>query len=320
VTARKRRSKNALTLGGAVALLVILLIAAAALFEGGGLPGIWSESPAPAPSAPPAASASQPSGAGGGELRLHVLKVGKADCLLLRCGGQSLLLDGGNDADEAYIFNYLDGLGITKLDYVVNSHPHEDHLGSLDAVVLKYRPTVAFLSPKTHTTRNYEDLLLALDEAGSEVIIPAAGEGFALGGAQIEFLSPEKGAEFGDNINDWSLVMLLRMGNDRLLFMGDAESKAESALLAGGFDLRADLIKIGHHGSNTSSKKSFLQAVLPKIAVITCDKDEEKGAPNEKVLKRLEELGVEVHRTDLEGNLVFVSSGDGITLENGAGR
>jgi competence protein ComEC len=186
--------------------------------------------------------------------------------------------------------------------------------------VLKYRPSVAYRSPQTHTTRNYEDLLLALDEAGSEVIVPSPGEGFELGGAQIEFLSPEKDADFGDNINDWSLVFLLTFGGDRLLFMGDAESKAESALLASGFDLRADFIKIGHHGSNTSSKKSFLQAVSPKIAAITCDKEEEKGEPNEKVLKRLADLGVELHRTDLEGNLIFISKGDGIWLENGRAK
>ncbi len=246
--------------------------------------------------------------------QMHVLRVGKADCLLLCCDGQTMLVDGGNTEDEDYIKAYLDARGIERLDYVINTHPHEDHLGALDQIVRAYPVGQAFLSPKTHTTRHYEQLLDALDDCNVPVSIPEPGDTLAFGGSTITFLSPEPDADFGEEINNWSIVFLLEYGRHRFLFMGDAESKAESALRDGPFDLSADVLKVGHHGSNTSSKQRFLEKVSPRYAVITCDKEEEKGEPSDKVLSRLQELDVKIYRTDEDGDVVIRSDGQTLFL------
>ncbi len=176
-----------------------------------------------------------------------------------------------NGSGHGALAGFLQAQGVDSLDYVVNTHPHEDHLGALDRIVLAYPVGQAFLSP-------------------------------------------DPDADFGDEINDWSLVFVLEYGQHRFLFMGDAESAAEKVLRESGFDLSADVLKVGHHGSDSSSKNKFLDAVSPSYAVITCDKTEEKGEPSEKVLERLAERGVQVFRTDEQGNVVIRSDGQTLLL------
>lgn len=297
------------------AALLFLVVALA-------LEGDWplapsAGSPTPTPTPAPTVQTQEPStGSEAAQtgFELHVLAVGKADCLLLRCDGQTMLVDGGNTGDEAYIKAYLQAQGVDSLDYVVNTHPHEDHLGALDRIVLAYPVGQAFLSPKPHTTKHYEELLDALEEKQVETSVPEPGDTLVFGGATITFLSPDPDADFGDEINDWSLVFVLEYGQHRFLFMGDAESAAEKALRESGFDLSADVLKVGHHGSDSSSKNKFLDAVSPSYAVITCDKNEEKGEPSEKVLERLAERGVQVFRTDEQGDVVIRSDGQSLLL------
>lgn len=270
-----------------------------------------SEPPAqtlPAPS--PSAQTPLPPAPGGWQgFEMHTIDVGKADCILLICDGQTMLVDGGEAINEETIFAYLDQMGIQSLDFMINTHPHADHLGSLDAVARAYPTSIAYLSPKPHTTRHYEDFLLALDETNVDVRIPSVGETLAFGGATITFLAPDPNADFGDSINDWSIVFLLEYQGNRFLFTGDAESPAEQAILSTGADIRADVLKVGHHGSNSSSKKSFLDAVSPDVAVITCAE-----MPNEKVLGRLQERGIQVLRNDLLGSIVIRAGPQGIEL------
>ena len=225
-----------------------------------------------------------------------------------------MIIDGGNEGDEDYILEHLEDMGIEGFRYLVNTHPHEDHLGSLDAVVLAYPVEQAYLSPREHTTKSYENLLGALEEKNVPTSVPAPGDTFALGGAQITVLSPDPDADY-DEINDWSLVLLAEYGDVRYLLMGDAETPVETDLLESGADLSADVLKVGHHGSSTSSKRDFLQAVSPDYAVITCDYTESAGAPHDEVAARLEELEIPVLRTDLSGVLTLHTDGRDVSVE-----
>ncbi len=267
----------------------------------------------PASVATPTAQSVQPTDESERGMTLTVLEVGKADCLVLQCDGESMIIDGGNNDDESYILTQLDAMGIEWFKYAVNTHPHEDHLGSLDAVITQYPVQQAILSPKEHTTANYERLLAALEEREVPVHIGQAGDSFQLGGATLTILSPAPGADY-DGYNDWSLVILAQYGDVRYLLMGDAERPVESDLLDSGVDLRADVLKVGHHGSQTSSKKAFLSAVSPAYALITCDRTVEAGEPNAKVVGSLDDLGVEILRTDLRGVLTLYTDGQNIAI------
>ena len=246
-------------------------------------------------------------------LTLHVLEVGKADCLLMECSGEWMMVDGGNEEDEEYILGKLAQMGIEKLDVLVNTHPHEDHLGSLDAVVKAVEVEQAYLSPRDHTTSNYERLLIALVEEDVPTSIPEPGDSWKLGEATVTVLSPAADADY-DGYNDWSLVMMVQYGEVRYLLMGDAETPVEGDLVDSGADLDADVLKIGHHGSSTSSRKNFLAAVSPAYALITCDRTEEAGAPHEKVVRYLEEYGIPFLRTDENGVISVYTDGNDIAL------
>lgn len=311
-----------------IALLIVLaLVVIAFAVEGNDLfPSTSSpapsqsfvQSPAITPGQTPVVSpdAQIPQGEQG--LQIHFLEVGKADCILVLCDGKTMIVDGGDASDRDYIFSYLDNLGITSFDYMINTHPHADHLGALDQILVKYKTQKAYISPKTHTTKLYESFLLSLEETNVLVDVPVAGDSFMLGGAQITFYSPQSGADFGDEINDWSLVFMLSYGENRFLFTGDVESTAENALLESGFDLSCDVLKVAHHGSNTSSKKKMIEAASPRYAVITCDKTTEKGRPSDKVLSRLEEAGAILLRTDELGAIVVQADENSFELKKAA--
>lgn len=307
MAAKRRNGKNPVL----TALLTIVAVVLVFLRMMDGEPA-ETETLSPTP-APTVSAAVQPTAEDEQGMTLTVLEVGKADCLVLQCGGETMLIDGGNEGDEEYILRQLEGMDIEWIKYLVNTHPHEDHLGSLDAVVYQYPVLTALLSPKEHTTAHYERLLTALEEREVPVEIPSPGDVYELGGARITVLSPDPDADY-DGYNDWSLVLMCQYGDVRYLLMGDAETPVEGDLLESGADLRADVLKIGHHGSSTSSRKSFLSAVSPTWALITCDETEKAGEPHEKVVRYLEELNIPFLRTDRCGVITVYTDGQDIAI------
>ena len=263
------------------------------------------------PSHPSAAPQEKPDRSG---MTLHVLEVGKADCLLLECDGEWMLVDGGNEDDEAYVLEKLSEMGVEEFKYLVNTHPHEDHLGTLDAVIYAYDVEQAFISPKDHTTPNYERLITALAEREVDTSMPHPGDEWQLGGATLTVLSPAHDADY-EGYNDWSIVLMCQYGDVRYLLTGDAETPVEGDLVDSGIDLKADVLKVGHHGSATSSRKNFLAAVSPSYALITCDGTEEAGAPHEKVVRYLEEYSIPFLRTDENGVISVWTDGTDIALD-----
>ena len=248
-------------------------------------------------------------------LFVHFIDVGQADCALIQCGEFTMLIDGGNKDDGRKIVAYLQEQGVEELDVVVATHAHEDHIGGLPAVLAVF-PTAAVYSPtKTYSSDIFDSFLYYVDQQGLEVTFPEPGGGFTMEGVTITFLGPLKSYP---ETNDTSIVLRIDYGETSFLFTGDAETVAEQDMMEAGMDLQADVLKVGHHCSNTSTSYRFLSEVDPTYAVISCGKDNSYGHPHEAPFSRLQQAECVIFRTDQMGTILATSNGTDIafTWEN----
>ena len=254
----------------------------------------------------PADTAAPVSGEG---LTVSFIDVGQADCALLECGGEFMLIDGGNRDDGQLVVSYLEQQGVETLSAVVCTHAHEDHVGGLPSVLAVY-PTQAVYAPtRTYASKVFDDFVYYTDQQGLEITIPAPGDTWTLGQASVTVLGPVKSYA---ETNDTSIVLRVSYGETDFLFTGDMETTAENDMLdywGGRISWKADVLKVGHHGSNTSTGYRFLNEVAPDYAVISVGKDNSYGHPHEEALSRLSDAGVTIYRTDLEGSIVIFSDG-----------
>ena len=244
-------------------------------------------------------------------LRVDFLNVGQADCALLSTNGHYMVIDGGNNGDADTILSYLEGQGVEKLDAVVGTHPHEDHIGSLDAIINHFDVDAVYMPKIMHTSKTFEDVLDAVANKGLKIKSPSPGDTIDFNGLEIEVLGPQR--EYKD-FNNNSIVLKVNAGETAFLFTGDAEETAEKDILQADYDLQADVLKVGHHGSSTSSSQAFLQAVKPKYAVISVGVGNSYHHPEEEALQRLQSIGAEIYRTDLQGNIVCTTDGKNIAF------
>ncbi len=244
-------------------------------------------------------------------LRVDFLNVGQADCALLSTNGHYMVIDGGNNGDADTILSYLEGQGVEKLDAVVGTHPHEDHIGSLDAIINHFDVDAVYMPKIMHTSKTFEDVLDAVANKGLKIKSPSPGDTIDFNGLEIEVLGPQR--EYKD-FNNNSIVLKVNAGETAFLFTGDAEETAEKDILQAGYDLQADVLKVGHHGSSTSSSQAFLQAVKPKYAVISVGVGNSYHHPEKEALQRLQSIGAGIYRTDLQGNIVCTTDGKNIAF------
>lgn len=257
------------------------------------------------------ATESEGSGKVTGQLKVHFLDVGQADCILLQNGSSAMLIDAGNNADGKFIIDYIKKLKIKKLDYVIGTHPHEDHIGSLDKVISTFNIGKVLMPKVTASTHSFEDVIRTIKSKGLKITTPVAGSEFQFGDCKCSILAPNSTSY--EDINNYSIVLKVSFGKTSFLFTGDAENISEDQILAGKYDLKADVLKVGHHGSNSSSSARFLKAVSPEYAIISVGKDNDFGHPSSKTLKRLASADVKVYRTDKDGTIVVSSDGSTIT-------
>lgn len=258
-----------------------------------------------------------PAPANEGYLYVYVLDVGQSDAVLLRCGEHTLLIDAGTATEIEALRVALSRYGIRQIDYLVLTHAHEDHIGNARFLV-ENLSVGTVLMPSAGSEDYAYNLLSKSAAANASVKSAETGQHFPLGGAGVEVLWAGVGADSAksDEVNNSSAVLRVTFGTQVFLFMGDAESETEARLLAmyGEERLDCDFLKVGHHGSSTSSSAEFLQVVTPTVAAISCGKQNSYGFPHAPTLENLAAVGAYVYRTDESGTLVFGTNGEEIRL------
>lgn len=253
-----------------------------------------------------------------GILKVHFIDVGQADSILIQNNEQAMLIDAGNNSDSDAVVSYIKAQNIKRLDYVVGTHPHEDHIGGLDSVIKSFDIGIVYMPKVMNTTKTFLDVLSAVKEKGLKVTAPKPNVSFELGGDAICTIIAPNGSSYG-SLNDYSIVIKLTHGENSFLFTGDAEEISEKEAIEKGFSLVANVLKIAHHGSNSSTIQEFLDQVNPKYAIISVGEGNKYGHPDKKVMDRLKDRGTIVYRTDKNGTIVATSDGKIITFTTNRG-
>jgi competence protein ComEC len=250
-------------------------------------------------------------------LNVHFIEVGDADCILIEQGNSSMLIDAGNNDDSTMINEYISKLGINKLDILVGTHFDEDHIGAMDSVIENFDIGKIYLPKSEMTNHDFEDVMIAVQKKGLQISEPIPDETFKIGDSTCTILAP---VSMGyEKSNNYSIVIKLKSGSTSFLFTGDAEKISEQEMMRRGFDLTADVLKLGHHGSISSTSKEFLERVNPKYAILMVGRDNKYYHPHKRIMERLKAMGIKVYRTDENGTIIAVSDGSQITFNTKPG-
>lgn len=244
---------------------------------------------------------------------LHFIDVGQGDSILVSSGNEYMLVDGGEEDQGDTVVNYIDGLGIDKLKYIVATHPHSDHIGGIDDVMNSINVENVIMPDAVSGSRCFENMLDAIEDNNINVIKGEAGYSFNLGNFKCDIVGP---VNISDDANNNSVVMKLSYGEDSILLTGDCSKAEEKDIIENGADISAVLLKSGHHGSSTSSTEDFIRKVNPKTVVISCGKNNSYGHPHKETIATYNKYGIKVYRTDQEGTIIAYCSGKGITIDS----
>jgi len=244
-------------------------------------------------------------------LAVHFIDVGQADCALLLCGDEAMLIDGGNVADSDLIYAYLQKYNINHLKYIVDTHAHEDHVGGLAGALNEATIDYALAPVTEYDSKAFRDFVKYVEAQNKSITIPNPGDKLTLGEADITVLAPLDDYE---DTNNTSIVLRVVYGETSFLFTGDAEAQSEQDMLNSGRKLQSTVLKVGHHGSSTSTCDDFLRVVDPEYAVISCETDNSYGHPHQETMVKLHDAGVAVYRTDLQGTIIAQSDGQTVTF------
>ena len=250
------------------------------------------------------------------DLQVHFLDVGKADLIYIKFKNHNIIIDAADREPNSIVTEYLKKQDVSKIDLAAVSHVHRDHIGQMAEVIKNFHVEKFIMSeiPESliPTGKIYEKMLLALKEKEVNSKIAKAGENFEIEDLKMEVLCPVKE---GKNLNDTSLVLKKIYKDVSFLFTGGAEKTEESDIINAKYNLKADVLKVGHHGSRTSSSENFLKKVSPKFAVISVGPDK-NNLPKEEILKRIQKYCKNIHRTDLNGNIIISTDGKSIKVKS----
>ena len=242
---------------------------------------------------------------------IHFIDVGQADAALVLCDGKAMLIDGGNAEDSSLLYTYLKNHNISHLDYVIGTHAHEDHIGGLAGALNYASVGTAYCPATSYDTKAFGNFVKALDKHGVSITVPSTGDSFTLGSAACTILAVNTDSS---DPNNTSIVLRIVYGDTSFLFTGDAERVVEQAILNRGANINSTVLKVGHHGSESSTSYVWLREIMPQYAVISVGKDNSYGHPTEEVLSRLRDAEVKTFRTDLQGDIICVSDGKSVTF------
>jgi competence protein ComEC len=247
-------------------------------------------------------------------IKVNYIDVGQGDSELIQVNGKNILIDAGPNDSIDKLMNYLSKQNIKKLDYVIATHPDEDHIGGMSSVIKKYDIGEFYAPKKLTTTQTFENMVKALKTKDIKINPGKSGMSLDLGKNVIcEMLAPNND-KYKDT-NNYSIVIKITYGQSKFLFTGDAEKISEKEMLDKNLDLSSDVLKVGHHGSSSSSSKEFLDKVNPKIAIISCGKNNKYGHPHHETITELKNRKVQIYRTDVDGSIVLISDGKKIAKQ-----
>ena len=233
-------------------------------------------------------------------LKVYYIDVGQADSILIMNNGESALIDAGNNEDGQDVVNFIKSKGITKLNYVIGTHPHEDHIGGLDDVINNIDIDKIYLPKIQTTTKTYQDVLTAIQNKNKTITTFKKGDKFSIGEANSEIMTDSISDK--NNLNLSSNIIRMEYNKTSFLFTGDAETENEKAIEWS----QTDILKVGHHGSKTSTSQKFLNQIKPTYAIISVGKDNDYGHPNKETLDKLKNIGAQVIRTDESGTIEII--------------
>lgn len=249
-----------------------------------------------------------------GILEVHFIDVGQGDATLIKCGSHAMLIDAGDNSKGTAVQYYLKKQGVTSLDYLVGTHPDADHIGGLDVIMTKFDCGMILMPEIEREITTYRDVTDAMEYKGYQNTPPVVGAEYSLGEAIFTIVAPVTYDR--EEYNNSSIGILLEHGDNSFLFVGDAQTEAEEAMLETGINLQADVLKAGHHGSSDSGSEAFLNAVKPQYAVISCGQDNDYGHPHRATLKAFRSRGVLIYRTDEQGSIVVTSDGQKLSFNH----
>lgn len=244
-------------------------------------------------------------------IKITYFDVGQADSILIQTNNENMLIDAGNNSDGSNLVAYLKNEEINNFKYVVGTHAHEDHVGGMDDIIYNFNIEHFYMPDVISTTKTFEDILDALENKQVRFETPNIDDTFNLGEATIKVIYIGKDS---NNLNNTSIVLKLKYKNAEFLFMGDLEKDIEKQLLDK--DIKADILKVGHHGSNTSSSKEFIEKVKPSISVISVGNNNKYNHPNKSTLDILNKNNSRVLRTDELGTIIVTSDGFKVNYYN----
>ena len=249
-------------------------------------------------------------------LFVHFIDVGQGDSILLESSGEFVLVDAGEKDYGKTVVDFINSRSADSLKYVIATHPHSDHIGGMEYVLDRVKAESFITAETDQDTNRWLKTLDAVDRNGLDYIDAEVGATYSFGTSQFTILAPNSDSYSG--YNDYSVVTKVTCGDISYMLTGDAEKTSEKEMLHSGADLSADVLKLGHHGSSTSSTAAFLKAVAPEYAVISCGKNNDYGHPHEETMKKLELLGCKVYRTDEMGTITAYTDGETLSFYTGS--
>jgi len=250
-----------------------------------------------------------------GSLEIHYIDVGQGDSALIKTNNHYMLIDGGKRSSREVVLKHLENEGVSRLDYIIGTHPHEDHIGGLAHVIEHVEVGEIIMPDVTTTTKTFENLLDTIASKGLNITKAVSGHKYRLDEAEFLILAPN--SDSYSNLNNYSVAIKLQFGKTSFLFTGDAEALSEREMVENyKAILKADVLKLGHHGSNTSTTEEFLSAVNPDYAVISVGKNNLYNHPDQDVLDMVEKRGIDIFRTDQNGTIIAESDGEIIKFFN----
>lgn len=289
-----------------IAAIAILVLTLGELTGANGVPK-WSD----------ACYSPQQSVISGSDMVIHAIDVGQGDCVLVQGGGANILIDAGENGYGSAVLDYLESVGVTKLDWVIGTHPHSDHIGGLDTVISGIDVENVML-PRlsesiTPTTATYTDLLAAIESKGLGITAARAGDLYTFGALTMLVVSPDDPCQYTE-LNDCSVALKFSCGGISFFTAGDISVSVERNIINSGFDISANIYKASHHGSSSSNCADILYRIAPTHAFIMCGEKNDYGHPHREVRELFGAMGLDYRRTDICGSVVYTSDGANITV------